>query len=76
MPTPRPHALVELVPFYNPEWTEEEQPDFAPTSMMGTCPAHGLERITREGVSRGSDPTHLFYFACGEIDPTSFGSVD
>lgn len=66
-------ALTEMVPFANPEWADEEQPDFAEASMMGQCPKHGLERITDTRVGGGSDPTQLYFFACGELDPRSFG---
>lgn len=43
-----------------------------PYSMMGQCPVHGLERITTEAVTPGSDPTVYFKFQCGEVDVDRF----
>lgn len=47
-------------------------PAFAPFSMMGTCPEHGFQRVTAEGVTGGSDPTQYFRFACGCVDGERF----
>lgn len=69
---PAPKALTDWVPFENPDLPEDEQPDFAQASMMGTCPTHGFEAITTHRPGGGSDPTELFIFACGEVDPGSF----
>lgn len=64
-------AIIEYIPYADPE--DPMFPSFGPASMMGQCPAHGLERITEERVGGGSDPTQLYIFQCGTIDPMSFG---
>lgn len=64
-------ALIDWEPYADP--FDPTYPSWAPYSMMGICPVHGLERITRESIGGGSDPTALFHFQCGEIDPASLG---
>jgi hypothetical protein len=67
-------ALIDYVPFADLD--DPTLPDFAPVSLLGQCPEHGLERVTDTHVSGGSDPTQLYLFACGQVDPASFGPVD
>lgn len=63
-------ALIDWVPYPDPE--DPTQPTYAPISMMGQCEEHGLERITREKVTPGPDPTAYFTFACGKVDLDRF----
>jgi hypothetical protein len=67
-------ALINFVPYEDP--ADPMFPDYAEVSMLGQCPEHGLERVTDMHVSGGSDPTELYLFACGQVDPASFGPVD
>lgn len=64
-------ALTDWMPYEDPD--DPEFPSYAEYSMMGTCPQHGLERITDRRVGGGSDPTELYILACGEVDLASFG---
>lgn len=63
-------AIVEYEPYedlFDPDF-----PSFAPYSVLGQCPDHGLERVTHTKVTPGSDPTEYEVFACGRANPESF----
>lgn len=63
-------ALIDHEPYEDP--TDPDWPSFAPYSMLGQCPDHGLERITREGVTPGPDPSCYYKFQCRNIDLDRF----
>lgn len=63
-------AVIDWEPYLDPE--DPDGPSFAPVSMMGTCPDHGFQRVTRELTTPGPDPTTYFKFACGDIDVERF----
>ena len=63
-------ALIEMEPYADP--FDPEFPSFGEASMVGTCPTHGFQRVVREGVTPGPDPTVFYTFACGDVDLERF----
>ena len=63
-------ALIEMESYadsFDPEF-----PSFGEASMVGICPIYGFQRVVREGVTLGLDPSVYYTFACGDVDVERF----
>lgn len=63
-------AIVDYEPYEDPE--DPGEPSFAEVSLVGTCPEHGFQRVVRESVTPGFDPSTVFWFQCGDVDLERF----